>query len=159
MRTEVIHGVRLDLARLKELLAGVPEADLVRTLPGAPNHPLWALGHLAFSMQAIAGELGVEPWLAADWGARYGPGSNPAEAGGGAGSASDLWDVLEDGVDRVAGALAALPAGALDGPLPDARFRSRYPTLGHAVVHVLGSHVGLHLGQTVCWLRALRAQA
>ena len=39
--------------------------------------------------------------------------------------------------------------------LPDARFRDTFPTIGHAVVHILGSHFALHMGQLSCWLRVM----
>ena len=45
--------------------------------------------------------------------------------------------------------------GDPDGPLPDKRFRDTFPTLGHAVLHILAGHVAVHVGQLGAWRRAM----
>lgn len=43
----------------------------------------------------------------------------------------------------------------LDSPLPDERYREVFPTLGHAVLHILTVHTAIHLGQISAWRRAM----
>jgi hypothetical protein len=40
-------------------------------------------------------------------------------------------------------------------PLPDVRFRDQFPTVGHAVLHILAAHTALHIGQVIVWRRAM----
>jgi uncharacterized damage-inducible protein DinB len=53
----------------------------------------------------------------------------------------------------VAAALAATPEQLQE--LPPERFRSRFPTLGHVMLHMLTNHQAVHLGQLSAWRRAL----
>jgi hypothetical protein len=38
-------------------------------------------------------------------------------------------------------------------PLPDRMHRDKFPTVGHAVVHILTAHTAVHVGQISCWRR------
>lgn len=40
--------------------------------------------------------------------------------------------------------------------LPDVRYRDKFPTIGHAVIHILSGHTALHLGQLTVWRHAMR---
>ena len=40
-------------------------------------------------------------------------------------------------------------------PLPDEACRAIFPTLGHAVVHILGPHAAVHVGQISVWRRVM----
>ena len=40
-------------------------------------------------------------------------------------------------------------------PLPDVRYRDRFPSIGYAAVHILSGHTALHLGQLTVWRRAM----
>jgi hypothetical protein len=40
-------------------------------------------------------------------------------------------------------------------PLPDGRYREMFPTLGHAVTHVLTAHTAAHIGQVIVWRRVM----
>jgi len=152
----LIHALRIELTRLIDLTASWPDEALIGELAGTRNHPLWTTGHLAFSMQAIAGELGAAPWLPSDWESLFGTGSVPHLELAVYPPGALLRERLEEGVDLVEELLSNTPAEQLSGPLPDVRFRDRYPTLRHAVVHVLGSHFAFHVGQVALWCRALR---
>jgi uncharacterized damage-inducible protein DinB len=64
-----------------------------------------------------------------------------------------LVQALEDAHTRlVRVALAATPE-ALQR-LPPERFRSRFPTVAHVVLHMMTNHEAVHLGQLSAWRRA-----
>jgi hypothetical protein len=39
-------------------------------------------------------------------------------------------------------------------PLPDERYRHIFPTIGHALLHILTAHAAVHVGQVSVWRRA-----
>lgn len=151
MKNELINAVRLDRARLKSTLDSLPAGCLTAQLPGARNHALWTLGHLAHSMEAIGGELGLKPWLPSSWARAFRPGSTPSAEVGDYPPLQELRAALEDGIERVLAAFSSATEDQLAGPLPDARYRSTYASLGHAVLHIVTSHFAYHVGQLACW--------
>lgn len=149
------NGLALDLGRLRALVADVPDADLARQPDGCPNHAAWTLGHLAHSLEAIGGEMGLAPWLPADFAPRFGTGSAPSPDRAAYPTKPELLAHLDDGAARIEAALGRLSLAELAQDLPDERHRATYPTLLHAMTHVLGSHLSFHVGQLSCWRRAL----
>ena len=79
MIPELVACFDRTVAFLHESVADLSDDDLVLQPPGVPNHAAWTLGHVIHSCQAMAGELGVEPWLPPDWESRFGYGSSPAD--------------------------------------------------------------------------------
>lgn len=156
MEQPLIHALRIELTRLIDLTASWPDEALIGELAGTCNHPLWTTGHLAFSMQAIGGELGAAPWLPSAWESLFGTGSIPRLELAVYPPGARLRESLQEGVDRIESLLESTAGEQLSGPLPDVRFRDRYPTLRHAVVHVLGSHFAFHVGQVALWCRVAR---
>lgn len=154
MTDETLNSFSLTLDFLRCLVADVPDEAMARQPAGVANHPAWTLGHLAHSCEAIAGELGVPPWLPAEWSARFGTGSVPTADRGAYPSKADLLAALDDGKRRLAARLRAMSDAGLGVPLPDERYRNRFPTLGHAVIHILGAHTAAHVGQVTVWRRA-----
>ena len=67
----------------------------------------------------------------------------------------ELLAALADGERRIVERLRAMTADDLAGPLPDERFRDVFPTLGHAVPHILAGHTAVHTGQLGAWRRAM----
>lgn len=155
MIDEVLASYAMTLDLVRRAVVDVPGDRAADQPPGLPNHPLWTLGHLTHSAEAIGGELGVAPWLPAGWAERYGTGSRPRADAGAYESLADLVARLDDGERRVRDGLRALGADVLAGPLPDVRHREVFPSLGHAVVHVLCSHTSVHAGQLMAWRRAM----
>ncbi|OHB80506.1 MAG: hypothetical protein A2W31_00740 [Planctomycetes bacterium RBG_16_64_10] len=60
------------VAFIQESVADLSDEDIVLQPPGMPNHAAWTLGHVIHSCQAMAGELGVAPWLPSDWESQFG---------------------------------------------------------------------------------------
>ena len=155
MIPEIISSYRLTLDYLRRLVADVPDATIAKQAGAVVNHPAWVIGHLIHSSQAIGGELGLQPWLPDDWATKFGTGSVPTANRAAYPSKAEFFEILDSGQRRVLDRLVAMGEGGLTAPLPDARFRPMFPTLGHAVLHVLTVHAALHVGQITVWRRAV----
>lgn len=156
MRYQILTSFRLNTKALRELIDEVPDDLLGTPAQGAPNHAVWTLGHLACSLEAIGGEMGIEPWLPETWHTRFGQGSTPAEADATHPNRAELFAVFEDAERRIVDRLQSMTPAALAAPLPDARHRERLPTVGHAALHILCAHTAHHVGQLSVWRRSLR---
>ncbi|MCA9314191.1 MAG: DinB family protein [Planctomycetota bacterium] len=154
MRDEILNGFEIERRRLRAVLQGVPSSRWADQPGGLVHHAAWTVGHLAVSMEAIGGELGLAPWLDDAWRARHGQGSSPVPARIVYPESPILLDMFDGGADRVVAAVRGLGDEGWRGPLPDERHRATYPTLAHAVLHVLVGHTAFHVGQLVAWARA-----
>ena len=153
MVDEVLNSYRLTLAYLRRLVADVPDVDLSRQPNGVANHPAWVMGHLTYSCQALGGELGLATWLPAQWEQLYGTGSIPTSDRSAYPSKEELLAALVDGQVRIQSAYGSRRRGNVHG-LPDERYRTTYPTVGYAVLHILTGHAAVHVGQVSVWRRA-----
>ena len=99
--------------------------------------------------------MGLEHWLPDDWAKHFGTGSTPQIARDRYPSKAALLDSLAAAQKRVLDRLAQLGEDGLRQPLPDERHRSLFPTVGHAVLHILTVHAALHIGQLTVWRRAI----
>jgi hypothetical protein len=151
MIDEVLNSFGLTLDYLRRLVADVPDEELSRQPAGAVNHPAWIIGHLVYSCQAIGGELGVAVWLPVDWQQTFGTGSVPHADRPAYPSKIELLAALADGQNRLRERLQSMNDNDLKAPLPDERHRAMFPTLGHAVTHILTSHAAVHVGQASLW--------
>jgi hypothetical protein len=145
----------LSLDYLRRLIDDVPDDKLAEQPGAAVNHPLWTVGHLIFSAQMLGGEIGLSAWLPDDWASRYGNGSRPTSERSAYPGRNVLSDQLADASRRLAEQLHAVGDEGMREPIPDVRFRETFPTLGHAVVHMLAAHTAAHIGQVVVWRRAM----
>jgi hypothetical protein len=152
---EVLNSYALTLDYLRRLIDDVPEDTLAAQRGAVVNHPLWTIGHLVHAAQTIGGELGLSPWLPDDWPQRFGTGSVPVAEKSTYPGKKTLLDHLEDARRRLTERLNSLGDAAMQQPLPDARYREMFPTLGHAVAHVLCAHTAAHVGQVIVWRRAM----
>jgi hypothetical protein len=154
MVAEVLNSYRLTLAYLRRLVDDVTEADTTRQPGELANHPAWVIGHLVHSCEALGGELGLSPWLPPGWARRFGAGSVPDSVRSVYPSKAELLAALADGEARVSNRLGSLGDAGMSTPLPDERHRAMFPTVGHAVVHILTGHAAVHVGQISAWRRA-----
>jgi hypothetical protein len=99
--------------------------------------------------------MGLNPWLTSDWVKQFGTGSTPVEGKENYPSKQELLDALSDGQRRVTDRLIALGEQGLSAPLPDEQYRPIFPTIGHAVLHILTVHAAIHVGQVTVWRRAM----
>jgi len=155
MKDEILDSLRLLMRNLRELVGDLDDGQMVQQSAGVPNHPAWTVGHIAFSFQGIGEELGLEPWLPEDWEKRFGTGTTPVRGADAYPAKRELLDTLADAERRLCKRLLALDEAALRAPLPDEQHREMFPTLGHAVLHVLVGHTAAHVGQLAVWRRAM----
>ena len=151
----LLNSLDLTVGILHRLVDDVPDERLTSQPGGVANHPAWVIGHLAYSFQSLGGELGLAAWLPEDWTELFGTGSTPTGQRSRYPEKSVLLDALLDGKRRIAEALTDRGESALEEPLPDERYRHIFPTLGHAVLHILTAHAAVHVGQAIVWRRAM----
>ena len=158
MKEELLNSLRLHLETLHALVADIPPAEMTRQPPGVPNHPAWTLGHLAYAfaniVQTLADKDGLPPWFPAGWPELFATGTTPTATQSGYPSKAELCATLDDAAERLRQQLTDLPEANLSGPLPEVQRRAQFPTLGHAIMHVLVGHTAAHLGQLAVWRRA-----
>ncbi len=157
MISEILNSFALTMNYLRRLVGDVPDAQMTCQPAGAANHPAWVIGHLVHSCEGMGSELDVPPWLPEDWTSRFGYGSVPSADRRLYPSKTELLRALDDGQRRLSEALAAIDESRLAGPLPD-EARAIFPTLGHAVLHILGAHAAVHVGQVSVWRRVMGLQ-
>jgi hypothetical protein len=152
---EILRSYSLSLDFLRGLVADIPDDLFTAQAHGAVNHPCWVVGHLTYSMQAIGGEIGLAPWLPGDWEQKFGTGSMPIASCGSYPSKETLLHILDEAAARIESRLNAVGEKGLAEPLPDVRHREVFPTVGHAVLHILTAHASVHIGQLTVWRRVM----
>jgi len=158
MVPEIVACFERSVAFMQESVTDLSDEDLVLQPPGVPNHAAWTLGHVIHSCQAMAGELGVQPWLPTEWESRFGYGSSPTAVVPQCPSKAALLAALAEASDRLRTALLRLDETALAEPLPDEKVRELLPTKGHAILQVVAAHTAFHAGQLAAWRRAIGRQ-
>jgi len=153
MIAEILRSFGLTLDYLNRLVADIPDEAITKQPSGAVNHPAWILGHLTFSCQAIGGEIGLPAWLPDDWKDRFGTGSTPNKTRSDYPSKQELLAALADGRRRLETRLHGMSESEMERPLPDESHQAMFPTVGHAVLHILTSHAAVHVGQVSVWRR------
>jgi hypothetical protein len=153
MIPELVASFDRSLAFMRGLIADLSDEEMVLQPPGAANHAAWTLGHVIHSCQAIAGELGVAPWLPDDRSVGYGSSPTAAAASPGSGKAALLarCRTRRTGCER----LCCTDESRLKDPLPDENTRKILPTLGDALLQVVSAHTAFHAGQLAAWRRAI----
>src|SRR5262245_30085748 len=104
----ILHSYAYALDFLRELVADVPAAQMVAQPDDISNHPAWVIGHLTFSCQLLSAVAGVRPWLPADWGKRYAPGSMPVADASRYEPKEKLLTILGDAQSRITRAVEQL---------------------------------------------------
>jgi hypothetical protein len=139
---------------LLEMLGDFPAERYTAQLPGAPNHALWTIGHLATGYVWFGGAAGVAmPALPGSYNELFGYGSKPvgdamhypamAEVRG---YCDKAFDALVDGVKRLTDAELAAPPAVDTGGFAKDRLDA---------VEKAAWHEGWHAGQIAMLRRAL----
>ncbi len=156
MISELVGCFDRTMAYLQALVADLSDDEWTLQPPGVPNHAAWTVGHVIFSCQEIAAELGVPRWLPSEWESLFGYGSVPARlAGSPHASGAVLTGRLADASGRLRAALLGAAERSLTDPLPDEAARRVLPTLGDALVQIVAGHLAFHAGQLAAWRRAI----
>jgi uncharacterized damage-inducible protein DinB len=149
-----IAHVEWSHAEFLRMIADWPADKMTAQLPGAPNHPLWTLGHLATANQWFAGHLDGKPKSADEtWEKRFGMNSTPTTDA----SAYPAIAVVRGECDQ---SLARLVAAAKATSEQDA-FK---PTINESygfcssrvnALQVCAWHIAWHMGQVSMLRRGL----
>ncbi|UCC49932.1 MAG: DinB family protein, partial [Gemmatimonadota bacterium] len=59
MIAELLNTFESTLRFMEQAVADLSQDEMVQQPPGVPNHATWTLGHVIYSCQEMAGELGV----------------------------------------------------------------------------------------------------
>ncbi len=154
MIDEVLTVWRMSLTEIRQACTGLSPTEMTRQPAGIRCHGAWTLGHVTFACQAIGDELGIPRWLSDEWTRLFAPGSTALGADAAYPATDALLQALADGERRVTDRLHELGESGLRAPLPDVRWRSRLPTIGHAVIYSLAGHTAAHAGMLAVWRRA-----
>jgi hypothetical protein len=155
MIEEILNSYRISLDRIRALVAELNEDQMVWQADGLPNHPAWTIDHLVYSAQMIGQEMGIAPWLDETWLKPFHAGATPQADTSIYPSKEELLNALDAAAAKLSGKLQTMTGDDLAGPLPDERYRTIFPTLGHAVLHILTVHTSTHAGQLSAWRRAV----
>lgn len=139
-----------------ELIVDMKDAALTAPTPRGGNHPLWILGHLAYSEANIVNEFIVgEPNPLADWKDVFGSGSEPVADAGHYPPFDDVLARFEQVRERTLTLLNGLSDEDLDKPAkgcpPD--HKESFGTVGQCF-NILALHPAMHYGQVADARRA-----
>jgi hypothetical protein len=141
---------------IRGLVADLSDEEMILQPPGLPNHPAWTVGHVIHSYQAIAGTLGVSPWLPDTWELVFGYGSSPREAATSAHVSKEiLMTRFADACDHLRVALLSIDERRLRDPLPDQASREVFASTADALIQIIAAHAAYHAGQLAAWRRAI----
>ncbi len=155
MIEEILNSYRISLDRVRGLVADLNEDQMVSQPAALVNHPAWTIGHLIYSAQLIGEEMGIDPWMDEAWLELFHTGATPQADMAIYPSKEELLNALDAAAATLSEKLQTMTDDDLAGPLPDERHRNGFPTLGHAILHILTVHTAMHLGQLSAWRRAM----
>ena len=151
MIEELIHTFEATVKFMEKSVDDLSDEEMVQQPPGVPNHATWTLGHIIFSCQGMATELGAAPWLPDDWESVFGYGSTPQSVEHPYPKKAKLQTLLADATTRLCHTVRSLDASVLRRQLSDEDF----PTMGHVLLQVVVAHTAYHAGQLAVWRRAI----
>ena len=140
---------------VQKLVADVPEAEMVsQPVPGVVmNHPAWTLGHLLPYCSTVAAMVRGQPFPDPAT-SPFAKGSAPSTDAGVYPRKAELLAAFLAAHDDAAAAIESADVGVMSRPIPLERWKTRFPTIGDAVVYLMTSHEATHLGQVSAWRRA-----
>ena len=116
------------------------------------NHAAFVIGHLAWVCDFGATLLGVPSEIDPNWKATFSREAAPRP--GGYPPKKVIVDAFSNAHTRLVNVATPASPEVLNA-LPPERFRSRFPTVGHVILHMLTNHEAVHLGQLSTWRRAM----
>ena len=151
MIPKLIHTVETTVKFIEKLVDDLSDEQMVEQLAGVPNHATWTLGHVIFSCQGMAVELGADTWLPENWESVFGYGSTPHSNLDLYPKKSELLTLLDDSKQRLCQTLLTTEKSVLEQSLPDEMF----PTMEHLLLQVVIAHTAYHAGQLAVWRKAI----
>jgi hypothetical protein len=142
----------LDYAR--RLVADVPDEKMAEQPAPGMNHAAWVLGHLAYVFDSMIAVWGERPTMSPEWKELFNVPSKPRPERAKYPSKAELWQAYETNYRRIVERVKLATPAELEAEFPNPKLRPLLPTVGVAMVHILTSHQGQHLGQLSAWRRA-----
>ena len=131
---------------LGQLLEDIPADQMLHQVTPGGNHPLWIIGHLAWSDDFFRAELdGSAPTTPPAWKDLFGMGSEPTTDASRYPSVDELRQALDATRTALLDWFGGMDEAKLSAPLPD-DWTSFAPTYG-ALVHIIAVHEAAHVGQ------------
>jgi uncharacterized damage-inducible protein DinB len=154
MLDHVLRAASANVDYAKRLVADIPDDKMCAQPIAGMNHAAWVLGHLAYVFDSMIGVFDEKPVMSAEWKELFNLSSKPLADRAKYPSKAALFEAYEKSYQRIVNAVKAASPKSLARDFPNPRVRSTLPTVGMAMVHILTSHQGVHLGQLSAWRRA-----
>jgi hypothetical protein len=154
MKDYVLRASAINLEYAKKLVADIPEDKMCAQPAPGMNHAAWVLGHLTFVADSMIRIFDQPFSMPKEWVELFNVASKPTSGRASYPSKAALLQAYETAYARLTEAVRAAPPEAFDREFPNPKLRPTLPTVGVAMVHILTSHQGLHLGQLSAWRRA-----
>jgi DinB superfamily len=138
----------------KRLVADVPEEKMADQPAPGMNHAAWVLGHLAYVFDSMIAVWGEKPTMSPEWKELFNVPSKPQPDRSKYPSKAELLAEYEKNYRRIVDRVKTATPEDFDKEFPNPKLRGLLPTVGMAMVHILTSHQGQHLGQLSAWRRA-----
>jgi len=150
----VLQNAAGNLGYAKRLVADIPEDKMAAQPAPGMNHAAWVLGHIAYVFDSMIAVWGEKPTMSPEWKALFNVPSKPQPERDLYPSKAELLDAYEKAYQRIVDVVKAAKPEDLEKEFPNPKLRPLLPTIGVAMVHILTSHQGQHLGQLSAWRRA-----
>lgn len=151
MIPELVRAFELTTEFVEKSVADLSDDEMVLQPEETPNHAAWTLGHLIYSCQGIAEELGVKAWLPETWESDFGYGSTPLPDRDRYPSKLEMLTLFTDSKNRLRQTLLNADHSVLEKKLPD----DDLPTMAHLLMKIVLGHTAYHAGQLAVWRRAI----
>jgi hypothetical protein len=155
MRAHLLKAAAVNVDYARRLVADIPEDRMAEQPAPGMNHAAWVLGHLAYVFDSMISVWDQKPSMSSEWKELFNVPSQPHPDRSRYPSKAALWDAYEKAYQRIVDAVKAASDADMDREFPNPKLRGSLPTVGVAMVHILTSHQGQHLGQLSAWRRAL----
>ncbi len=154
MRDDLLTAAEVNVDYARRLVADIPEEKMAVQPAEGMNHAAWVLGHLAYVFDSMIAVWGQKPSMSPEWKALFNVPSKPMPESNKYPSKAELWDAYQQAYQRIVEAVRSASDEDLAREFPNPKLRTSLPTVGVAMVHILTSHQGQHLGQLSAWRRA-----
>jgi hypothetical protein len=157
MKEHVLRSATVNLDYAHKLIADISDEKMAaQPAPGMNlNHPAWVLGHLAFVADSMIRVLDKPFAMPKEWIELFNLASKPISDRSRYPSKAELTEAYEKAYARLAEAVKETASEVFEREFPNPKLRPQLPTVGVAMVHVLTTHHGIHLGQLSAWRRAM----
>ncbi|MGD9720984.1 MAG: DinB family protein [Pirellulales bacterium] len=154
MREHLLTAAATNVDYARRLVSDIADDQMAAQPAPGMNHAAWVLGHLAYVFDSMIAVWGEQPVMSPEWKALFNIPSKPLPQRAKYPAKQELWDAYIKSYERIVAVVKNATDADFDREFPNPRLRASLPTVGVAMVHILTSHQGQHLGQLSAWRRA-----